>query len=368
MPRDMTPAYVAALNARVLRPVFLIEAFLRSGPMRIASAYEDIQWPSTPVPGLQRAMRRGMMTFARAGEAAHVGLDGQLRTVPADHPRREAGRGILVEAAATNLVRNSGAKAARPGVGAAGVLPTFWAQTNGAGLTRTISLAPTGRMPWIQFRFAGKATNALGLQLHFEAANSIASQQGNMRVASAFASLVAGSVPGLMLFGIERNAAGAQVAIGYGPDMSASLSGSLKRFEWPRAMAGAATAFYHPGMHIPLVSGRTYDFTIRIALPQVEATEQATSPILTTGERRTRPADKLVIMPGEGIHTINLAFEDGSSRAYVDEDVGPQGWAVPPQVKFISHIEDILPSGANSLDFSDDSNSGYKAFGSIGVF
>ena len=204
--------------------------------------------------------------------------DGTLSTCPR----------LLLEPQRTNSIRNSsmvGAVAGTPGTA-----PTNWS-TGNAGLTRTIIGTGTENgLPYIDVRFNGTATGPL-VNLNLEGTQVISATTGQTWTTSIWSKIVANSSAGsisYLLSLIERNSFGAYL-VDYAQTFTNTTT--LQRFSFVRATANASTAFVQPGLYISITNGAAYDFTIRIAAPQMELGAYATTWVPTTTTAVTRIAD-----------------------------------------------------------------------------
>ena len=203
----------------------------------------------------------------------------------ADGTLSSCGR-LLLEPQRTNSIRNSsmvGAVAGTPGT-----LPTIWNQSGGGGLTTTISLGTESGLPYVDIRYNGTATQAF-LELRFEANNGIAALNGQTWTMAQYIKAISGTIPVSQLAIIERNAASGFITQGSSSFLATS---SLQRLTFTRTLAGGATvAFVQPLILFSLTVGVAYDFTIRIAAPQMELGAYATTWVPTTTAAVTRLAD-----------------------------------------------------------------------------
>jgi hypothetical protein len=193
---------------------------------------------------------------------------------------------LLLEPQRTNSIRNStmvGAVAGSPGT-----LPTNWNQSGGGGLTTTISLGTENGLSYVDIRYNGTATQSF-LELRFEGTTAIAALTAQTWTASAYLKAISGTIPTSQLTIIERTAAGGFIT--QGSTLSTPTS-TLQRFTLTRTLSGGATvAFVQPLILFTLTIGAAYDFTIRIAAPQMELGAYATTFIPTTTAAVTRLAD-----------------------------------------------------------------------------
>jgi hypothetical protein len=245
--------------------------------------------------------------------------DGTLSTCPR----------LLLEPQRTNSIRNSsmvGAVAGSPGT-----LPTNWTQLLGAGLTRTIVGTGTENgLPYVDVRYNGTATGTSVL-LAFETVTGITAANGQVWTGSFYLKTI--SLPNppnnyRSLFA-EYTSAGVYVR-----DVSFAITptSNLNRFSQTETLAGGATtARVVNGVLGNLTNGAAYDFTIRIAAPQMELGAYATTWVPTTTAAVTRIADAAsktgvssLINSQEGVlfaeiqglsnDTVRLAISDGTNN------------------------------------------------------
>jgi hypothetical protein len=197
---------------------------------------------------------------------------------------------LLLEPQRTNSIRNStivGAVAGSPGT-----VPTNWSVNNLFGLTQTIGTIGTeSGLSYIDFRFNGIANASGSLEIRSEAPTQIAASNSQVWTNSTYVKLVANPSPansiGLGIY--ERNLVGTALAFG---QQTITPTTSIARFTFTRTLVGGATvAFVQPSITFNLTSGATYDFTIRIAAPQMELGAFATTFIPTTTAAVTRVRD-----------------------------------------------------------------------------
>jgi hypothetical protein len=195
---------------------------------------------------------------------------------------------LLLEPQRTNSIRNStmvGAVAGSPGT-----LPTNWAALDTAGLTRTVvGLGTENGLQYIDLRFNGTAT-ATFVRYGFDSSTQISASVGQSWTGSAFVKVLSTSPAptGYVLRQREALAIGTLTADG---ETSFTPDGTLKRYTFNRTTTGATTERISFQIQFNVTLAATYDFTIRIAAPQMELGAYATTFIPTTTAAVTRLKD-----------------------------------------------------------------------------
>ena len=237
----------------------------------------------------------GDLTFTRASTATRTNSAGNIVDVAsgvgrvhyrnADGSVSPTGR-LLLEPQRTNSIRNStmvGAVAGSPGT-----LPTNYTVALG-GLTQTVVGTGTENgLQYIDYRLSGTASATIA-QLNLEGITQIAALTGQTWTFSAYLKTISGAPNNYQLGMIERNAVGSIVKTA---GQNVFPTTTLSQFVFTRALdGGVLVAFIQPLIYFRLTIGTAYDFTIRIAAPQMELGAYATTFIKTTTAAVTRVVD-----------------------------------------------------------------------------
>ena len=239
------------------------------------------------------------VTLARAGAATYFDSAGVLQSASTDVARFDydmttlVARGLLIEAARTNSIRNNtmvGAVAGTPGT-----LPTNWFSTVLDGVARTVVGTGTENgLTYIDMQFS-TATVTSGARsnlawLSAETSTSAAAVSGQNWSTSWFIKIQAGSAANLT-FGMtvsESNSGGTFLAQ---TNTAIVPTATLTRFTTSRTLSQATCAFTNTSILASYGSGVAINITLRLYLPQLEQGAFATSVIPTTGAAVTRAAD-----------------------------------------------------------------------------
>jgi hypothetical protein len=194
---------------------------------------------------------------------------------------------LLLEPQRTNGIRNStmvGAVAGSPGT-----IPTNWKVLAGSGLTRTVvGIGTENGLPYIDLRYNGIASGT-GELLGFEQDTQIAASNGQSWSLSCYVKIISGTANSFSLNWSERNALAGFLV---GAVVTISPTSTLQRFTLSGTLTGGATvAAVQPFIRAVVTIGATYDFTIRIAAPQMELGAYDTTWVPTTTAAVTRLAD-----------------------------------------------------------------------------
>ncbi len=201
--------------------------------------------------------------------------DGSLSTV---------GR-LLLEPQRTNSIRNSsmvGAVAGSPGT-----LPTNWSSSTSGLVQTVVGAGIENGLPYVDLRFAGTAINTL-LRIFSETSTQIAAVNAQTWGHSIYVKRISGTFDSAALGYAIRGAGGTGLGA---PTSPITVTTTLQRLAYVAAVNNASTQFVQPLIDFVLTVGQTYDFTIRLAAPQMELGAYATTWIPTTTAAVTRNAD-----------------------------------------------------------------------------
>jgi hypothetical protein len=279
--------------------------------------------------------------------STRVNAQGFIETVADNVPRLDYPLGgiangcpsLLVEPAATNQIRNNtmvGAVAGTPGT-----LPTGggWSSIL-IGLTQTIvGVGAENGISYIDIKFSGTATSTSALEIRYESLTQINALSGQAWTHSVYLKKIADPNPpaNYRLNIYERTSGGSYVANG---DLAIVPTTTIQRFTQTRTLSGGGTvAKVQPTLLCGVVNGSTYDFTLRIGLPQMELGSVATSVILTTTQAITRG--------DEVIRKTNVASLIGQSEGTIYAEVVISN--TPSTFRSIFEINDGTGSGNNRI-------------------
>jgi hypothetical protein len=244
------------------------------------------------------------ITFTRSSTATRINHLGVLETVAANIPRLDydpvtlACKGLLIEEARTNTIRNSKNTGATVGVvGSGGVIPTYWAVTGSPGtvVREVIGTGVIDGAEYIDLRLSG-TTSTTNFGYAFEpSTGGVSGTIGQTWTEGVSVALIGGSLSNVGYIKLqltERDGAGAGLA-SYGvTDVKSLLTPSLSRHVITYALVNAGTTQVQPNILVGWTStGVAVDITLRLSAPQLEQGSFATSYIPTSGSQVTRAAD-----------------------------------------------------------------------------
>jgi hypothetical protein len=274
------------------------------------------------------------IAFTRASNATYFDASGTLQTASSDTPRFDhdpatgASRGLLIEEARTNSIRNSQA-----GGVSAGTLPTNWTATGTTNnVTRTIVGGGTeDGLSYLEIQYSGTPSATASVTIAFDSSSQVVAANGQTWTGSAYCKLQAGSLTNVGGFRIGtdgRDAAGAALSPAQRTTTNiAPTSSPLRqhRVSAAHTMADAAVERAWTFIIFSYASGDPIDLTLRIAAPQLEQGAFPTSYIPTTSAAATRAADSAVVTPISSFYNASegtLVAEVSYAGAASDTNIG----------------------------------------------
>jgi hypothetical protein len=280
---------------------------------------------------------------------------------------------LLLEPQRTNSIRNStmvGAVAGSPGT-----IPTNWGGGSG-GLTRTVvGLGTENGLSYIDVRYNGTA-NSIVATFSFETNSAITAAQNQVWANSVWVKNIAtpAAANQVLLTDYEFNSVGTYLVEG-SANIGTSITTTLKRFEFIRTLANVNTTRVQPLLQFILTNGATYDFTIRIAAPQMElgATASTFIPTTTTavtrvGEDANRTGASAIIGQTEGTVFYDVIYSGSSTSTSI---MSVRGLTKSLNVSLSSNLIRLVVNGvSDALLASPNTSLGVKmaiAYNNTGV-
>lgn len=204
---------------------------------------------------------------------------------------------LFPESSATNGIRNNTMQGAA--IGTAGSIPTNWSVIAAELSREVVDVSTENGIEYITLRYFG-TSSASNLYLFFDIPG-VSTAPGNTHNISAWLSRQGPNLPNNFGFGFEeRSSGGGYLAEGF---TLLSVNNFFERKNISRPVTNASTAFIRPYLRCFLNNGSSYDFTIKIGLPQAELGSIATSPIKTSGSTASRNADDISYTSTQDINT-----------------------------------------------------------------
>ena len=253
-------------------------------------------------------------------------------------PSTLAAKGLLLEGARTNSIRNNTMQGAV--ANPTNTYPTNWTPLGllGAATGLTTIISGTGTesgISYIDINISGTISGGQSLaNLVFDNTNFIAASTGQVWGISFYQKLASGSIPAGLEIDIaarEYTSANALV-VSNTTQVSNPTTAGLATQRVSRIAAlngGATTAFIAPAIRFlwtGVATSTVVNMTLRIGLPQLEllssSTQTASSPIPTTGSALTRSADIATIT---GVPATILASAQGTALVEATLAAAPNG-------------------------------------------
>jgi hypothetical protein len=248
--------------------------------------------------------------FTRGTNATFTNSAGNLQlTAGVNDPRFDYNpttlvcKGLLIESQRTNSIRNNtmvGAVAGTPGT-----QPTNWVNwtTTVSGITTSIAgVGIDNGISYIDWDVSGTYSGTTGIALvpSFETGTQVGASVAQTWTESVYLKLQAGAI-GTASFSLrmsENDGSGVGLISGNSPPIIPTATAlTASRATFAMVTTDAGIVYISPRLRIGLTNGETYNFTIRVGLPQLELGQFATSVIPTSTAAATRNAD-LATMTG----------------------------------------------------------------------
>jgi hypothetical protein len=252
----------------------------------------DFEADSGTMAGASQLNSTSLLTVTRA-LAAYADDTAGVWTSFGVNVARRTNKGLLVEEARTNSLRNNSMQGAV--VGSPGTAPTNWGIASGSGVsTEIIAIGTENGIDYIDVRWFG-TSGTTAYRSSFEANNTIAASVGQTWTNSVFVKLIAAPNLNNATFTVEVREFNGGAASGGLSGTTIVPTSTLTRYSHTRTLTDAVATHQQPTFRIGVSNGNSYDFTLRFGWPQAELGAFVTSPIRTTAAAVTRPRDQITI-------------------------------------------------------------------------
>lgn len=322
-------ATVHRVHARAL--ALLVDAFPATTYELLPEWEETLGLPTRCAPNI---------TFSRASRASALSANGDLLVVAHDilrysHGPDGAGRAVLVEGEATNLLRNPLALGAVVG----GAMPTYWARIQSGVTVAVVGTGAERGIRYLDIRVAGSGLAATAIRVPFETASAVPAATGDRFALSWFHRVVSaakGAITSSQAV-LEEMAGGTLVrTVTQTVSTPDALPLSAQRAERSFLIEGVGVTSLRPAgrwAFAPDTAG-DLDVVLRIGLPQLEAGDAATTPIFPWSGGMgvtTRAADvyqAASLQQRRALVVARLASQGGQSAPYFVERARLLGYEV----------------------------------------
>jgi uncharacterized protein (TIGR02145 family) len=291
--------------------------------------------------------------------AANSWTDPSTVLIGGDRPEIDRQGLIAVERPATNHIRTSlmtGAVAGTPGT-----LPTNWGFV-GRGLSRqVVGIGYEDNLKYIDLRMFGTTNDTQDVVIAY---NTIfpAATAGQTWTASKYLKIVSAPLPpnSYNIHILGRLVGGGRTEF---TSLTIAPNDELQRYNITRVLDNANTVRADTNIIFGITVSTAYDFTIRIAAPQLELGSYPTNHIGTSGSVITRPAPQVVLpflLPRTGYVAgmVDAVSDGGITRIFQAGDTGTTNltdlWhlAANNAIRFISYGSSP-PAPNNAVSIND---------------
>lgn len=233
-------------------------------------------------------------------------------------------RGLLLEEARTNSIRNGGATGATVGVvGSGGALPTNWNTTQGAGglTTEIIATGTELGVPYVDVKISGTSAGT-AYNLAFDTAAQIAATLNSVWSGSFWVKIVSGGLTNITT--VEHSirqytAAGAFLETAQATTFTPT-STLTRQLNQNATASNASVERVHNLLRLNFSSAVAIDVTLRLGGCQLEQGPYATSYIPTTTAAATRASDLVV---GSNLAALGFNQVEGTFVIGVEQNYTP---------------------------------------------
>jgi len=233
-----------------------------------------------------------LITFTRASAGTYFDSTGTLQTALTDaarfdyNPSTLAARGLLIEEARTNSIRNN----TMVGASAPSTPPTNWTFSSATASMTGVAVSTESGITYLEARYTDSGAGSFSLL--FESTTQIVAADTQTWTNSFYRKLVSGSFTNITSADnriVFRTAAGAAVT-SQNTDITCTSDGLATQRSTNTFTASGGTIARVTGQMSLIYSG-AIDITLRIGMPQLELGAFATSVISTSTVAVTRAAD-----------------------------------------------------------------------------
>lgn len=231
----------------------------------------------------------GDLTWIRASSGSRLNNVRVVENMGINVPRLDYTYGtdptLLLEPQRTNSLRNSTMVGTIPGK--PGTDPTNW-QTDLEPASWIVGIGSENGLNYIDYRISGSSSGSIDLNIRFESTTQISASNGQTWTSTFYAKLVSGNTgSGKIVNTISECNAG--VALSNNTSSITLNTSSLDRFTFTRTNTNASTTRIRNSCDF--YAANDFDFTIRLAAPQMELGTFASTFIPTTSIATTRNID-----------------------------------------------------------------------------
>jgi hypothetical protein len=306
------------------------------------------------------------LTVTRASVGNAADASGNWKSFATNVPRITS-RGMLVEEARTNAIRNNSMQGAV--VGSPGTLPTNWSYNPAiTGVTcSVVGLGTESGIDYIDLRFNGVASGVGNLNVAFDNNFTIAGTNNQVWASSAFITRSGGSntniaAGGFSLF-LDMFAAGSSYLSTVVPIAGITPAAGVlgqNRISGVVLLNQPTSATLNTYLSLAIAAAGAVDITVRIGWPQLELTPStvaandfATSPIRTTGSAVARSPDAVTLTSPPGFGAAYSMYAQGTPQA-------------PAAYGAAQNLLELSAGSSNRVILRRQAASGHNLFAGVG--